>query len=113
MLHRIVTVAEIVAGLAVLVFVVMLFANEPGGTSGAQGPGARLFSDNCASCHGADGSGGAGPQLSGGAVVRRFPNPSDQIAFVTNGQGAMPAFGGMLSPAEIRQVVAYTRTGLK
>ena len=110
MLHRVVAAAEIAAGIAVLVFVVMLFANEPGG---AQGPGARVFSKNCATCHGADGSGGIGPQLSGGAVVRRFPNPSDQIAFVTNGQGAMPAFGGMLSPAEIRQVVAYTRTGLK
>jgi mono/diheme cytochrome c family protein len=41
---------------------------------------------------------------------KRFPNVDDQITFVSEGSGAMPAFGGRLSPAEIREVVQYTRT---
>lgn len=55
-------------------------------------------------------AGGVGPLLSGGAAVRKFPDVEDQIAFVTDGQGSMPSFGGQLSPAEIRQVVDFTRT---
>ncbi len=113
MLKRVVAAAEVLALLGAAVAVVMLFANEPGGSSaGPSTPGAALFASNCASCHGADGGGGIGPQLSGGAVVRDFPNETDQIAVVTKGRGGMPAFGGQLSPDQIRQVVEYTRTGL-
>jgi mono/diheme cytochrome c family protein len=50
-----------------------------------------------------------GPQLSGGRVVERYPNIEDQIAVVTNGQGAMPSFGGSLSAGQIRAVVRYER----
>ena len=42
--------------------------------------------------------------------MKRFPDVEDQITFVTDGSGAMPAFGGQLSPAQIRDVVEYTRT---
>lgn len=51
------------------------------------------------------------PALRGAAVRKwKFPDVEDQIAFVTDGQGSMPSFGGQLSPAEIRQVVDFTRT---
>ncbi len=112
MLRRVVAVVEVLALVAVGVFVVMLFANEPGTSAAARTPGAKLFEANCASCHGADGGGGIGPQLAGGVVTRDFPNESDQITFVTNGRGSMPAFGSVLTPAQIQQVVQYTRTGL-
>jgi mono/diheme cytochrome c family protein len=112
MLRRVVTVIEVLALVGVGVFVIMLFANEPGTPAAANSPGAQLFQANCANCHGADGGGGFGPQLAGGAVVRHFPNENDQITFVTNGRGSMPSFGSMLTAAQIRQVVDYTRTGL-
>ncbi len=112
MFRRIVNVVEVLALVAVVVAVVMLFANEGGAPYNAveASPGATLFAANCASCHGTDGGGGTGPQLAGGAATKRFPSIDDQIAFVTDGSGAMPSFGGQLSPAQIRQVVEYTRT---
>ena len=43
----------------------------------------------------------------GQALPRRSTTRSRSCA---DGSGAMPAFGGQLSPAQIRQVVEYTRT---
>lgn len=111
MFRRVVNAVEALTALGAVVVVIFLFANEPG-TSAAGSPGARIFQANCASCHGASGEGAIGPRLAGGAVVRRFPNESDQVAFVAKGRGAMPAFGDSLSPYQLRQVVDYTRTGL-
>ncbi len=111
MLKRLVTLVELLAAAGVVVFVVMLFANEPSTSKAASSPGGQLFQANCARCHGAQGEGGIGPQLAG-VVTRDFPNPADQVSVVTKGRGSMPAFGGMLTPAQIQQVVDYTRTGL-
>jgi mono/diheme cytochrome c family protein len=112
MFRKLVTVVEVLAVAGTFVAVVLLFANDPDSSTGSTpaSPGAALFAANCASCHGADGGGGVGPQLAGGAVVKRFPSVDDQITFVRDGSGSMPAFGGQLSPAQIRQVVEYTRT---
>jgi mono/diheme cytochrome c family protein len=111
MLKRLVNVVEVLALTGAVVAAVMLFANEGGSSySGPATPGAQLFAANCARCHGADGGGGIGPALAAGVAKRRFPNVDDQIAFVTEGSGSMPAFGGDLSRAQIRQVVEYTRT---
>ena len=112
MLRRVVTLAELLTVAGVVVLVVFLFANEPGRPAAAGSPGAQLFQANCARCHGAGGEGGIGPQLSGGAAVRDFPNETDQIDLVSNGRGAMPSFKGTLSPDQIRAVVDYTRAGL-
>ena len=111
MFRRIVNVVEVLALVAVAIAVVLLFANEPDSASTAPTtPGAQLYASTCAGCHGADGGGGTGPQLAGGAAAKRFPDVADQIAFVSEGSGSMPAFGGQLSPAQIRDVVEYTRT---
>jgi mono/diheme cytochrome c family protein len=73
-------------------------------------PGATLFAANCASCHGSTGGGRIGPQLSGGVVARDF-SEEQAVAFVTSGGIApMPTFGTVLSPAQIKQVVAYVRS---
>jgi mono/diheme cytochrome c family protein len=96
--------------------------------------GASIYGNNCASCHGATGGGGAGPKLSGGDAVLTFPVIDDHVAWVTNGSagvkgkgygdpnraggqriatsGGMPAFGSKLSPEEIQAVVDYERDGL-
>jgi mono/diheme cytochrome c family protein len=113
---RVVNVIEIVTFIVAAGFVIALFANEPGGGSGAtakSGPGYDVYLANCARCHGQDGQGGVGPKLAGGAVVKAFPDPAEQIRLVEDGEGSMPSFKGKLSRAQIEDVVAYTRTELK
>jgi mono/diheme cytochrome c family protein len=113
---RVVNLIEVVTLVVALGFVVALFANEPGGGSGGaarSGPGYDVYLANCARCHGQEGQGGVGPKLAGGAVVKAFPDRADQIRLVENGEGTMPSFRGDLSRAEIEDVVAYTRTGLR
>jgi mono/diheme cytochrome c family protein len=114
MFKRIVNVVEVLAVVAAAVFLVLLFTNEPdsgggGGRGGNASPGAALFASNCARCHGGDGGGGLGPQLSDGKVVNDLTE-AEEIRVVTNGRSGMPSFGDALSPEEIQQVMAYTRT---
>ena len=69
-------------------------------TQAADDP-AALFTDNCAGCHGADGSGGNGPDLRGEDNV-------DGIAEqVREGGGGMPAFSGELTDAQIQALAEY------
>ena len=121
MLRRISFVVEAIVGVAVIVTVVLLFTNQPEQAPAAPAEiveaaggidGAAVFADNCAACHGGDGSGGIGPRLAGGRVVTVYPDPADQIAVVTTGRGGMPAFGDKLTDDEIAAVVDYTRTVL-
>ncbi len=97
--------------------------------------GSRVFSSNCATCHGAAGQGGAGPKLAGGEAAITFPDEAAHIDWVKTGSqtkpkgtrygdparpggqhvvnsGGMPAFAGKLSDAEIAAVVAYERESL-
>jgi mono/diheme cytochrome c family protein len=109
---KIVDVVEIIALVAVAAFVLALFVNEPDSGGGTTSPGQAIYEASCASCHGADGSGGVGPQLSDGKVVEEYPDAADEVAVVTNGRNGMPGFEGDLSAQEIADVVEYTRTGL-
>ena len=112
---RFVNVIEIVTLLVAFGFVVALFANEPGGGSGAtakSGPGYDVYLANCARCHGQDGQGGVGPKLAG-VVTTDFPDAREEVAVVRDGRASMPSFKDDLSAAQIQDVVAYTRTQLK
>ena len=127
MFRKVVNVIEVLALVAAVFVVVMLFLAEPehstaavkGDASAVYNPetgalpksGVEIYVAHCAGCHGSDGGGGAGPRLAG-KVADDFPDIEDQIAFVTKGKGGMPAFGGSLSAADIRLVVEYTRTDL-
>jgi mono/diheme cytochrome c family protein len=91
----------------------------------AQGEG--LYSQ-CVACHAADGSGGAGPAFSGGAVLATFPSDScgDHIEWIrlgtagwpdptyganekpVGGGGLMPAFGSM-DDEQLASVALYER----
>jgi mono/diheme cytochrome c family protein len=121
MLRRISYVVEGIVAVAAAITIVLLFANSPEQAPAAPAAaveaaggvdGATVFGDNCATCHGGDGSGGIGPRLAGGRVVTVYPDPADQIAVVTNGRAGMPAFGRKLTEEEIAAVVEYTRTVL-
>jgi mono/diheme cytochrome c family protein len=109
-LKRLVGAVQLLAAGFALATVVLLFTRQPPTTSAAPtvSPGAKVFADRCASCHGAQGEGGTAPALTG-VVVTRYPNVEDQIALVAKGKGSMPAFASSLSPEEIRAVVEHTR----
>jgi mono/diheme cytochrome c family protein len=118
MFKKIVTVVEVLVLLMAAGFVIALFAGGSGSSGstassgGSSSSGEQLYVASCAACHGSQGQGGIGPALGDGAAVEAFPDPAAQIAVVTRGRGAMPAFGGRMSPEQIAAVVEYTRTGL-
>jgi hypothetical protein len=47
----------------------------------------------CAGCHGGTGGGGVGPQLSGGAVLKQFPDAADHLHWVMLGSAGFKARG--------------------
>ena len=53
--------------------------------------GGEVYAANCASCHGATGGGGAGAQLSDGAVTANWPDWRDQAAWVRIGSAEYPS----------------------
>ena len=67
---------------------------------------ADLFADNCAGCHGADGSGVSGPSLQG---IEDRLTVEDQTAVITNGRGGMPAWQGRLTDTQNQLLVRFTR----
>ena len=80
-------------------------AGEGGTTTGDAAAGKTVFSDNCAGCHGALGTGG-----NGGPDLTAIPSAKDKDAVVkqvTNGGGGMPAFKGQLTEQQIQDVAAY------
>jgi ubiquinol-cytochrome c reductase cytochrome b subunit len=108
---------------------VVLGAAEASTESSAAAPptdanGAKVFSSNCASCHGAQGQGmpGAFPPLANNPVVTGDPNKV--IGIVTGGlhgqisvggmsyNGQMPAWKGQLSNKDMADVITYIRGGL-
>jgi mono/diheme cytochrome c family protein len=72
--------------------------------------GEKVFTENCAICHQADGSGYAQvyPNLAGNPIVR-LGDPAPVIETVLHGRGSMPGFAGELSPEQIAEVVTYVR----
>ena len=87
----------------------LIGAKKPGGGEGAAPAatsGEAVFaSAGCASCHtlaAAAASGAVGPNLD-----ELRPDAATVAAAVTSGVGAMPAFEGRLSAAEIKAVADY------
>jgi len=70
---------------------------------------AALFSNYCSGCHGADGKGGFGSDLSSSSY-RYGKDVAAVKASISEGRGGgkMPAFGGQLSAAEIDALVDYS-----
>ena len=67
--------------------------------------GAAVWNDNCAGCHGADGTGAnGGPNLVGREVALDTAKVRAQVA---NGGGGMPAFKDTLTAKQINDVAAY------
>ena len=79
-------------------------------TPAAAQTGEAIYADVCAQCHGPKGEGGIGPSLSDPTFQLDF---SDQQIFNTISQGhkatPMIAWGDVLSPEQIQQLVDYIR----
>src|SRR5688572_21980494 len=65
--------------------------------------GKRIFTTNCAVCHGDDGKGGH----TGGAPLDKVRDLDAAIATVTNGRNNMPPFSRAFTPEQIRDVSVY------
>ena len=90
-------------------------------TPEADTPGARLYEQHCAACHGARGEGSPGiyPALAGNRAVS-LPTPANLVHLVIEGGFApatagnprpfgMPPFATVLSDAEVAQVLTHIR----
>ena len=125
------TRTAVLALLAAGAALVAAACSSSGSSADAGTDGAKLYSINCASCHGADGGGGTGPSMA--EVKTVFPNEADHIEWVktkaatTSGPygagdsgnagkgatpGAMPKYEGTLSDEQNKAVVTYEREEL-
>ncbi|MEL6986959.1 MAG: cytochrome c, partial [Bacteroidota bacterium] len=69
--------------------------------------GQKLFTTYCVSCHGQDGKLG----LNGSKDINESTlSFQERILLVTNGKNTMTPFKGIMSDAEIADVVAYSMT---
>ena len=76
----------------------------------AMARGHEVFEANCAACHMADGKGNAAmgvPAIAGGPI----PNGplAAHISLVLHGKGIMPAWGNILSDADLAAVITFER----
>lgn len=80
-------------------------SGEGGGGGSTSAEPEQVFENNCASCHGADLSGGNGPDLT--QVGSRL-DESEIQDIITNGtEGGMPAFGGRLEEEQISALATW------
>lgn len=74
----------------------------------------KLYLNNCARCHGADGKSDTelgrlndAPDISGGRSRRS--SSAKLTRLITSGRGSMPGFGKKLTKAQIGELVGYVR----
>ena len=81
------------------------------GTAPAIEAGGRLFTRHCAACHGQQGGGGVGPNLTDPYWLHGGTN-MDLYEVILNGVASqgMPAWDGSLSDREMAQLVAFIRS---
>lgn len=84
----------------------------------AADPGARIYGQHCAQCHGAGGKGDGPAAASLNPRPRNHTNgaymnsrtDAELLNSIRNGKGAMPAMKGQLSDADIHAVLAHVRS---
>jgi mono/diheme cytochrome c family protein len=90
-----------------LPFAPTAFAADAAAADAHLAAGKQLFEDwGCASCHAlkdAGASGHIGPAFDGNAALTK----EFTVGRITNGQGAMPSFGGLMTDEEIATLSDY------
>ena len=81
----------------------------------ASADGKSTYGSKCAACHGADGKGqGAmGKKLGVKDLTASKLTAAEMEAVIASGRGKMTPFAGKLTPAEIKDVAAHVKAGLK
>ena len=94
----------------IFVFAIVIIASAGVGFAA---DGAALWGQHCASCHGKDGSGSTmmGKKL----AVKDYTkdqsfSDAEATNVIKNGKGKMKGFGGKLSDADVKALVAYVRS---
>jgi len=84
-------------------------------TAASAADGKALFGSKCAACHGPDGKGQTtmGKKLGVKDLTVSKLTAAEMEAIVTSGKGKMTPFAGKLAPAEIKEVAAFVKGGLK
>ena len=73
--------------------------------------GKDLFKNNCARCHGDDGTGGKGPNLTSEKRQAKWKDSDEKLVKkITNGGWGMPKFGKTLKADEIKAIASFVRS---
>ncbi len=78
-------------------------AGFPVGTDLGDRVGEVVYDELCASCHGVQGAGGPG-----GSLQASLMPEAEQTVITRDGRGGMPAYGSVLSKAELEAVVSFS-----
>jgi len=72
--------------------------------------GQKIYAASCAMCHGAEGKGGIGPDLT--AASYHYGNSADEVReSISKGRpNGMPAFGSQLSGNDIENLVGFIKS---
>lgn len=102
----------IMTGLTASVFVSPGYAGTSDSSSHAAG--AKLFSDNCETCHGKDGTGDTSSGKLLGAANLTSAKIQDQsnarlAHVISEGKGQMPPFKSILTHQQVQDVLKYVR----
>ncbi|HEV3156315.1 MAG TPA: c-type cytochrome [Candidatus Baltobacteraceae bacterium] len=104
--------------LAAAIGILAFGALHPLASSGAApnvAHGKTIFAQNCAACHGADGTGGVGPTLHGALKTPAMPRTQTAlVAWVKNPKAPMPKlFPSPLKEQDVQDVAAYVLATFK
>jgi len=96
--------------LFILLFVLIAATTMNAATAADYFNGREVYEMYCQTCHGFDGKSmePGTPDFSSGDAL--FRPDSDLFAQIRQGKGAMPAYRGMLTDSEIRDVITYLRS---
>ncbi len=98
----------VIVGRSLILLLLLLFAGVV--TAGDPMKGRAMYEDRCQGCHGAEGI----PQVAGMANFKMgeglMKPDQDLVSLVKKGKGVMPGFKGVLTDAEILDVIAHIRT---
>jgi cytochrome c6 len=100
---------KLISILAAAIAVFTIAFTAPALAVDAAPDGAKIFSANCAACHAGGGNVIMANKTLKAADLKANGKDSVEaiVTQVTNGKGAMPAFGGRLSANQIKAVANY------
>lgn len=109
------TKMTVILGMALLAAVFSIATLVPGTKVSASpdpdATGADLFAASCARCHGSDGKGGKGPDLTSEKRQAKWKDSDEKLVKkISDGGMFMPSFGKKLKPEEIKAIADYVRT---